>query len=346
MADGRTAGDGRRLVELDALRGIAALVVVGFHFTTRYDDIYGHAGALPFAMPWGHYGVQLFFGISGFVIFMTLRRTRRPLDFVVSRASRLYPAYWAAILLTTAIVALGDMREFRHPPLVVAANFTMVQGLFALPSVDGVYWTLLVELCFYGAMFALWRLGALERIEAVLLGWIALKWLWWAAPLLAGNALSHTLGALVIQAWIPFFAVGICAYRVFAGERSWRQVATVLLFALATVLAVDGPAAFAVAAIVVATLFAFVSGRLRALDRRLFAWLGAISYTLYLLHENIGFTLIRHAEAAGAPVWLALSIATGVVLGLATFVTYTVERPAMRWIRERYRLRQAAVAAL
>ena len=66
-----------RLVELDALRGIAAMAVVAYHYTTHYANQIGHLTRLRFGFPAGNYGVHLFFLISGFVIFMTLERTRR-----------------------------------------------------------------------------------------------------------------------------------------------------------------------------------------------------------------------------------------------------------------------------
>ena len=87
-------------MELDALRGIAAFSVVLFHYTARYDSIYGHSNRLLFKFNYGHLGVNLFFIISGFVIFMTLDRTKSVIDFVVARFSRLYPAYWTALALT------------------------------------------------------------------------------------------------------------------------------------------------------------------------------------------------------------------------------------------------------
>ena len=80
-----------RLLELDALRGIAAMAVMGFHYTTLYSHETGHLGELPFEVRYGNYGVHLFFMISGFVIFMTLERTRTAKDFIVSRFSRLFP---------------------------------------------------------------------------------------------------------------------------------------------------------------------------------------------------------------------------------------------------------------
>lgn len=82
----------KRLIELDALRGIAALSVVIYHYTTRYNSLYGHDSFLD--NNYFHYcsqGVQLFFMISGFVIFLTLNHIKKPMDFVISRFSRLYP---------------------------------------------------------------------------------------------------------------------------------------------------------------------------------------------------------------------------------------------------------------
>ncbi len=78
-----------RIKERDALRGLAALAVVLFHYTTQFEKLFGHSNELSWSMPYGDLGVHLFFMISGFVI---------------SRFSRLYPAYWLAIILTTAVV--------------------------------------------------------------------------------------------------------------------------------------------------------------------------------------------------------------------------------------------------
>ncbi len=89
----------RRFEELDVLRGVATVAVVVFHYSgqaTRYFT------GFPFHFKLGEHGVQLFFGISGFVIFMTLEKTQRLRDFVVSRFSRLYPAYWTTLAILVA----------------------------------------------------------------------------------------------------------------------------------------------------------------------------------------------------------------------------------------------------
>jgi len=88
-----------RIRELDSLRGIAAFAVLLFHFTYVND---AHRMA-PFGLAAGKYGVELFFVISGFVIFMTLERSGSVRQFAVSRIARLFPAYWAAIFCTASV---------------------------------------------------------------------------------------------------------------------------------------------------------------------------------------------------------------------------------------------------
>ena len=326
---------GARLVELDALRGLAALAVTLFHVTSRYDVVYGHNGTPLFGVPWGHFGVQLFFAISGFVIFMTLRRTKRPMDFAVSRFSRLYPAYWAAILVTTLAMLPGELPELSRPAWVIGANLTMVHGLFDIPSVDEVYWTLLVELAFYGCMFALYMARQLDRIELILFGWIGLKWVW-AATALAGIELPYRIGLLLIQTYVPFFAIGILAYRFHAGDRAFRQILPPLVFALATIAALDGTPHLVVGLVATAALFGIARRGLKLLHIAPLAWLGTISYTLYLVHENIGWTVIHRLERAGVDTNASIAAALVVVLAVASAITYAVERPAMRAIRRLY----------
>ncbi len=330
---------GSRLESLDALRGIAAFAVVLFHYTHYFTVAFPDQPRAPLDFAVGKHGVSLFFAISGFVIFMTLEKTRAASDFLVSRFARLYPAYWAAIILTTVTVTISGLTKFALPARAVAINFTMLQSFFYVPAVDGVYWTLAVELSFYACMFALWRVGLLARIENVLIGWLALKWLWWLVP-----GLPWLLGSILVQKYIPFFAMGILAYRVWAGQRTARAQGPALFAILATIAVIDDGET-ALAAAFVAIIFAFIAVRVPIGPMpRLLTWLGGISYTLYLVHENIGYAILLALEHRGFGPGAAIISALVSALFLAWLVAVSVERPALKAIRGWWRSRATRTA--
>ncbi len=186
----------KRILELDVLRGLAALAVVLFHYTTKYNELYGHDAALTLRCPNGIAGVFLFFIISGFVIFMTLERTKGTADFLVSRFSRLYPVFWASVVLTYVVVAVFGLPGAEVRPRDAALNLAMFHEWAGIPSVDGVYWTLAVELKFYLLMFAIFFAGLLRRAEAFVAVWLG----------------------LAIGAWVSHPYVNPTAFKVF-----WRS---------------------------------------------------------------------------------------------------------------------------
>ena len=231
--DGRRSG---RLHGLDALRGIAALGVTMFHLTSQYDTTY-HFTTLPsWSFPYGGHGVTLFFVISGFVIFMTLERTRRPWDFVVSRFSRLYPTYWAALILATAALLMFPLPGTDTSPARLlgraAVNVTMFQRWFRVRSVDPVYWTLEVELCFYLIMLALLSGKALKYAIAVFTGLTLLALadqLW--GPRVGHAWLALARGVLILE-YVPYFLMGMLIYKSWAtGRTAYLALAPICLIA-------------------------------------------------------------------------------------------------------------------
>lgn len=331
-----------RFAELDALRGIAVIVVLTFHFSWRSEKVLPAARGFASGLEWGHYGVELFFAISGFVILMTLRRTETTADFLISRFARLFPAYWVAIVLTTGIVALLGAGELVKPPWVVAVNFSMLQYLLYVPAVDGAYWSLGVELAFYVCMAALWRRRLLDRIESVLLGWIALKFAWWLVP-----ALPTRMGMLIAEDYIPWFAIGMAAYRVHAGERRWWEQAAVLILGFLSVAITDiveAPGSPWVYLGTIAVFVLIVEGRMRWLANPPLLWLGALSYPIYLIHQNVGYAVMAWLERMGASPAVAMASAVVTALTLALLIHHLVEQPALATIRGWWKARRTPAA--
>jgi peptidoglycan/LPS O-acetylase OafA/YrhL len=333
-----------RITELDGLRGFAVCFVVLFHLLSRYDALYGHP-ELHIHFPSGRIGVDLFFMISGFVILMTLDRTKTLKEFVVSRFSRLYPAYWVAVFLTFAVVKIFGLpgRETTLPEGLI--NLTMVTSALKIRGVDGVYWSLQAELLFYVMMSVIVFSGnrkALIPILAVLTSLYSV--LRFFVPDL--HTLPFNLWAVLRVVDLPFihlFLFGIVCYEA----RNKRIKNPYWLYALCLIPPiVEGPG------LNLGVLLSFYAlfGAASQLDfpimrARWIVFIGTISYPLYLVHQNISYVILRGLYGVHTPDLVAILIALVSVLLLATALSFGVEQPAMRWIRDRYKNRQQPMPA-
>ncbi len=335
-----TTKSSSRLAELDVLRGLAALAVVMFHYTTRYDSMFGHPEALPFQFPLGHLGVELFFMISGFVIFLTLNRTTHYKDFLVSRFSRLFPVYWVAVLTTFSVVTLLGLPGEERSLSELLVNFSMIQEFFGVKEVDSVYWTLRYELIFYCIMLAIFLSGKIGKIETICAIWLGIQ--------LFSILYEHYSGyfpwkikQFLLLEYSNLFVAGCLFNRAFVSGFNKERAGLLLVALITHFLAHD-----LVESLVVTGFFGlfglFCLNKLRFLCIRPLIYLGTISYSLYLIHQNISYALFRQLYELGVPQIVIFSICFAIALGLAHILTFAVERPAMQWIRRRYRNSQHA----
>lgn len=330
-----------RLAELDALRGIGALLVLNFHYSTRFQELFPSARHVPFSIVGGNYRVLLFFAISGFAIFFTMNRLQSGWDFVAGRFARLFPAYWAAMCLTLLVEHWGHVPQLDVSPSAIWVNITMLQGFFYVPAVDGAYWTLTVELAFYACMLFLWWIKGLAQVERAVLGWLGLKLIFHAWP-----DMPDRLVSLLVLRWIPFFAIGMLSYRVWAGQRSWREQAPYVLAVFATIALTEAPDLLLVAILFVLIFALAIKGHVRWLCVRPLMWVGSISYSLYLVHQHIGFVIMVNGDRMGLSPLMSYAIALATAFLLGALINRTVERPGTEWILRQWRERGWGVRTL
>ncbi|MFF4230787.1 acyltransferase family protein [Streptomyces sp. NPDC001820] len=335
-----------RISALDGLRLLAALMVVAYHYTALYGGWTTRGevhfpGAFPFTA-YGWLGVEFFFLISGFVICMSCWG-RSLGDFFVSRVSRLYPAYWFAVLATTAVLLLIPGGQNPLPVADVLTNLTMLQVPLGVPKVDGVYWTLFAELRFYllFALMAWWGL-TYRRV-------LAFCCVWAAAGMLFAKSGDSVLQLLIMPDYCWYFIAGMAFFLMYRFGPNLMLTGVVLLcFGAALPSAHDTWSrslgyfeqsipfwpVVAVLAVCFAVMALVATGKLGWMKWRWLPYAGAVTYPLYLLHQGIGWELIR-AVGDRLPPYTVLALVTGGMLVASWLVHLLIERPVTRLLRRR-----------
>ena len=325
------------ILSVQYLRGIAALLVALHHATAVQDWLFNPVAGSTVGLA----GVDIFFVISGFVMYVAAREETAT-QFIARRIVRVAPLYWLATFGFFGFLALGffgGLNGFDYSrlwkSLLFIPHFHPEHPGFAWPVlIPG--WTLNYEMFFYG-LFALAILT--RRIVPTLLLAIG-------ALVLAGSLL-HPTDAILSTYTSPMlleFAAGLCLGRLYTRTRLAALWPLLLLGSVGIVVA--GTAipnhGLAVACRMIASV-AVVAGILGLEDKgkvksvQSLKFLGDASYSLYLSHTVtlvFVFTLWKHIHLSGWPQFLGMlltALAASVAVGGVIHVL--VERPLLKLLR-------------
>lgn len=313
-----------RLLQIDLLRGLAALSVTYFHLARS-------SGLTDEGIIWsgryGQLGVMIFFVVSGFVIPYSLHAGRYNVmsfpKWVLKRAIRIAPPYLASIAIGLAVGYIGMGAAFEWPTLSRIALHLAYLNVLTGDWLSPVYWTLAVEFQYYFLVGICFPLFARRKDSIGLLAILA-------AALV--SLLSSNNGFLMH--WLPIFGIGMVAFRLKVGITTFKRYCgvTVLLTAL-TVCAID--ISSAIAGVLAGLVICFVKiGRQRWISP--FMFLGAISYSLYQVHWDVGrsaVSVLRHVPIFGGFEALRLPIGMCVSVVAAYSLYRLVEVPSLQFSR-------------
>jgi peptidoglycan/LPS O-acetylase OafA/YrhL len=331
-----------RLSGLDALRFFAAFLVMFYHlaYLPRHLPM-DRAASTDFGYPdypgsqavaGGWVGVQIFFVISGFVIAYSANHSK-PLAFMRSRFLRLAPTLLVCATLSfVVLVATGR--------LPLASAFHRLLNSWVLwppgPWVDGSYWTLVVEVAFYAAIFLLLAFNKFGKIgaAAILVG--ALSSAINIAALITPQAMG--LESLPLIRHMSDFALGVLLWLVVFGAGGlvrYLAIGLCLLGAAAEIVLAGVPlhnSGVAALAIWLASLAVLVIALLfrRTLDAWPLRTVGLATYPIYLLHAAIGHEMIRRLFGLGIDRWLALFATVSLIILVSVIFVRWGELPLRR----------------
>lgn len=334
-------GTAHRLYVLDLLRFAAAMAIVGYHFIPSSEGAWGGDEAafgapVKAVLQYAWLGVEAFFVISGFVICMS-SWGRSLSRFFTSRVSRLMPAYMCAVLLTATVVSLLPLGRERPHIAHTLINLTMLQKFMNVPSVDSVYWTLFVELKFYLFFAIVVHLGVTYRRV------VLFCLLWTVAALFTMYTGSAFLNAMIEPFYAPLFVAGITLYLIhrFGPDLLlWCMLGTSIAIAMSCLAQRDPvkrgitsyPVTLAIMLAFFAVMVAVALGWFSWVRWRGLVTVGALTYPVYLLHHQIGLTVIGRLHDR-VPPWILLGTVVAAVLLLSYATHRLVERPLARALR-------------
>jgi peptidoglycan/LPS O-acetylase OafA/YrhL len=349
-----------RLAALDGLRAIAILLVIGYHYfyalaapgnlTTIYP--YGDAFAGFPIFKFGYLGVELFFTISGFVIALTLKACATPQEFIARRFARIWPPLLAWSILTFFIVRLSNSpfslnsnQEWPNflPSLTMTPPELWKWVSPKVRAIDFAYWSLVVEFRFYFiAALLFWAFGG-DHIGRNLVILACVNILIKTGIKFASVDASDLYFKLFIPSFLPWFAAGAVFYDLY--ERRLRpRTAIVLLVPMFAIIArysfldrEPSPLVVCAATLSIFVTFWLIATRsvtARFLAGGTLAWIGACSYSIYLIHFEIGAVLISFIPKSIPMVaQIAAVLAFTITIILVGYLSYlTFERYGKTWM--------------
>lgn len=295
---------------------------------------------------WGSLGVALFFIISGFVIPFSLERLSVG-GFALSRTMRIVPTYVAGFSLTLLAIYVSS-RHFgtEWPYTAREVWWHVIPGLRDVAGtrgIDGIVWTLEIEVKFYvvcAALIVLFRRGSIAVFAAPVvaaMGAFACNAI--LPDLASGHPTAHrfAMSYLLGSQYVVFMFIGVAFHYLFLGRMGALRTAVTIgvLYTLFHVMWLQGPdhanirnaASYVLAVLVFSVAFAY---RERFTVSRVPSFLASISYPLYVVHGVAGYATLRVLINVGVPVWASLPLVTVGAVAIAWVLHVTVEQPTQR----------------
>ena len=313
-------------MQLEGLRGLTIIFIVLYHVFCRYLQIYCDKDIV-FMNRWGRIGVAIFLVVSGYLMgIKPHKKSSSYLSYIVSKIARLWPCYIVSITFIFVITNIFYLPYRTVSLFEYFINVCFVNGYIGMPYVDGAHWYLTVLLSSH-LVYGIIRKFDEKCILYVCTGWMIIVGL---LHVLKFGIFEMALGG----SYVGYICVGIALGKFVRFEKKERlKIILFLMESMFFVYALMGIEDFIELLLIILLVGAVIYRKLKILEKKVFTYLGKISYPLYLIHQNIAYLIIYYMSIYFGEYnyWFSI-ISIGIVLLLAIILYNFVERPAQAFI--------------
>lgn len=336
------------------LRGIACIIVVISHFfgvfyampqavhdllriggTDLHEAVYPvfHFFQLPSIFNYGAIGVSLFFLISGFVIPFSLDKYTGK-GFLFNRMCRIYPTYFCALSITVFVLFLNSS-IYNSVFSITFSDFLrqafLIRDLFWVPSLDGVSWTLEIEIKFYIICLFMYKI-AKNKICGLLVVLLALS-----CMMLVMSYFSESIPytqKFVVLLDVPILIYMLCGsiFNFMYREILSPRVSLIMMLLLLLIFKVTSNISILPENTYIISFIIFSGGyclKNVIKENRLFSFMADISYPMYAVHGVLGYTILEYFVRANYNIWVGFMVTFSVVVLVSWVLHITVEKPTI-----------------
>ncbi len=279
--------ESKKNVQIEAVRVISMLMVVIFHYTYRFKELYNiDTVNFDFFKLFGKIGVGIFFIISGYFLARDYSRKENPIRFFVNKLLRIYPLYAICITIIYVLTSIFGLPGRETSFIEYFLNLLLINGFIGINYVDGAHWFLTYMIIFY--VMVAFTLIFHKNGKKVFL-------------IFAG--VNFILN--IIKQYIPF---GIYIYKLCGGDYFWFVFLGIFLRYFMKNISKFDLLAIILSLFMIFLNFKFITflgiliglilfilavkQKMNFFNKQIFLTLGSVSYIIFLIHQNIGYQLL------------------------------------------------------
>jgi len=334
-----------RIQYIDGLRGLAIILVITYHLFSRWSILpYGDKYANFIVFYTGWVGVPLFFMISGFVIYMTLDKSRNFKEFILKRWVRLFPAmliasifsYLSSFYFTERPIGAAKIEDFIPGLVFISPSWLSYIFNFKTNVLEGGFWSLFVEVRFYFIFGSIYYLLGKNWATKTIIVCFFLSFLSKILNTRLGNSYTETTNLIMNELGLihfGWFSLGILTFA-FIKEKNvkwlYYAISMAIFSTLYSFISHEKSIKVLIALVAISVIFflPIYSQKLKLFfENKFLSFVGFISYPLYLIHENfiISLTIKLHKIFPQIPALLLPILPLSLTVYIAYLITKYLE---------------------